>query len=243
MKKLVVLFTLAAATYGYSQSTLGAVTFVTRGGGVDAIVRYDDKGPVTLQGTPAVGQRPTFSGAPAGWYVTDGAYFWGGPNARVALYAAAGTDLNAPLSIITPSVPFQNYAGATGGFAGYVWAAYGGGSTDRQVPGTEPSGTAGTAFPETAVFQIKAWDTGLASAAADNTMTFEQARDIITQNGKGYLGTGNVFGPVSLGGGSVASAYLIGAAPFTLNWVPEPSIIGLGILGAIAGMVVFRRRQ
>jgi hypothetical protein len=237
MKKLVVLFTLAAATYGYSQSTLGAVTFVTRGGGVDAIIRYGDGGPV------AATQRPTYSGAPAGWYITDGAYVWGGPNARVALYAAAGTDLGATLSIITPSVPFKPYTGTTGGYAGYVDAQFGGGSTDRQVPGTEPSGTAGTAFPETAVFQIKAWDTGLASAAADNTMTFEQARDIITANGKGYFGTGAPFGPIALGGGSVASAYLAGAAPFTMNWVPEPSIIGLGILGAIAGMVVFRRRQ
>jgi len=228
MKKLVVLLTLVATAAAYSQ---GVVNFVTRnttaGAIVGAKIGYGPGGPVTE------GTFPSWSGGAN--YVQDGGYTFGGPNARAALYAVNGTTTDAAtLRIITPNVPFRS--GAT---AGFVYSQYPNdtGNSTREVPGN----TAGTA----ATFQIRAWDTGLPVAA--DTMNFEEAMTIMTANGKGYFGVGNVF-TINTGGGSLPPAYLsygatTAALPFNLAWVPEPSIIGLGILGAVAGMVVFRRRQ
>lgn len=218
MKKLVVLLSLVATVSAFSQGQVNFVTLnSTPGAAVNAPVTYGDGGPVTA------GAKVNFATD-----IVSGAYHFGGINARTALYAVTGTTTDAgALSIITPSVPF--YGGA---LASYVNATANSGSKTRTVPNSTSGGLA--------TFQIRAWDTGI--APADNSMTFEQAKAIIDGQGAGYYGVGNVF-TTALGGGSVAATFLIGAQGFTINWVPEPSIIGLGLLGAIAGMVVFRRRQ
>jgi hypothetical protein len=220
MKKLVVLLSMVATVSAFSQ---GQVNFVTKnstsGSAVDA--------PVTYSGGPANGIRPTSTNQTI---TSIAGYVFGGINARAALYAKAGTGNSADsLSIITPNVPFYNL----NALAGYVNATASGGSKTRDVPGT-------TAGEGSATFQIRAFDMGI--TVASNTMSFETAKAIIDANHIGYYGVGMV-GDWGLGGGSVAAKFLVGYAPFTINFVPEPSIIGLGILGALAGLFVFRRRN
>ena len=61
-----------------------------------------------------------------------------------------------------------------------------------------------------------------------------------TTDGKGS-GASKVFN-VSLGGGTLPPANLVGLEAFTVTLVPEPTTIALGILGA-AGLLALRRRK
>lgn len=221
MKKLVVLLSMVATVSAFSQGQVNFVTYsTTPGAAVNAKVSYGSGGPVTA------GIFPTSTNSS----YASGSQIFGGINARAALYAIAGnTGTRDQLSIITPSVPFYNL----NALAGYVNATANGGSKSRDVPGTTAGQGQGT-------FQIRAWDCGV--APADNNMSYEDAVTYIGQGHQGYLGEGNVFS-VNLGGGSVAATALSPATAFTLNYVPEPSVIGLGILGALAGLFVFRRRN
>lgn len=149
-----------------------------------------------------------------------------GWNARAALYGAAAGTAEDALSIITPAVPFRTTAAT----AGYIDPNADGGNSTRTVPGVD-IGQAG-------VFQVRAWDTGDACASFEDAMARLGQQEF-------YAGKSVLVNITSLGGGSVAPSPLTGLEAFTLTYfpVPEPSIIGLGLLGAVAGMVVFRRRR
>ncbi len=146
---------------------------------------------------------------------------WSGWNARVALYGGPAGTAESALTLITPAVPFRTTAAT----AGYIDPNFGGGNSTRTV--------SGVAIGAPGVFQVRAWDTG---AACDS---YEAA----LQAGQYYAGKSVLVNIASLGGGSIAPSPLTGLTAFSISFVPEPSIIGLGLLGAVAGMVVFRRRQ
>jgi len=217
MKKTLVLLTCIAAVSAYSQ---GTVNFITRntGAGVNAVAYYTNfsgTGPIATGARP----NPTISVA------ADG-FAWGGVNAKAGLYgAAAGA---ADLLLLAPSVGFK-----TGNQAGYVEP---GSLTERTVPNA-PGGTRGD-------FQVRAWDTGSAGVE-----TYEAAVAISLQR-KVYLGMSPVLPNILLGndtsgGTPTLPANLTGLQPIAMDYVgvPEPSVIGLGILGAVAGLLVFRRRN
>jgi uncharacterized membrane protein YbhN (UPF0104 family) len=140
------------------------------------------------------------------------------------LYAGApGTPEN-NLTLLDPAVSFRS-----GVAAGYV-----ANTVSRTVPNI-PVGSP-------AIFQIRAWDTGTSRAAS-----YEEAVAQIMAQGVGFYGVGNIVSVSSLGGGSLAPSQLIGAEAFgmsslNIQWVPEPSIFGLGLL-AIAGIAVLKRRR
>lgn len=150
-----------------------------------------------------------------------GSLDWGGKFAQAALYGGAAKD---NLSILIPAVGFR-----TGAAAGFVNV---GSAGERTIQGIAPASSA--------FVQIRAWDTGNASTSYEDALSRAEY----------YAGQSGII-RVTVGGGSppLAAANLIdldtGLAinSFSVTYVPEPSIIGLGLLGAIAGMVVFRRRQ
>lgn len=151
---------------------------------------------------------------------------WSGINALAGLYGGPVGTTEANLVLLVPSVGFR-----TGAAAGYVNV---GSSASRDVAGTVPGGSG--------VFQIRAWDTGAAGSTWETLPL-----------GGYYAGKSAVITVTGLGGGSppASPANLIDSttgtpiAGFSMAWVPvpEPSIIGLGLLGAVAGLMVFRRRN
>lgn len=149
---------------------------------------------------------------------------WSGVNARAGLYGGPEGTGDADLVLLTPAVGFR-----TGAASGYVNV---GSAAARTFPATGPAAVAPGAR---AVVVIRAWDVG---QVVD---TYEAARAI----GVGYFGSSVPLTITTGGAGAPPGppADLIGLAPFSINYVPEPSIIGLGILGAIAGLMVFRRRS
>jgi len=218
MKKLVVLLSLVATVSAFSQGQINFNNKVsTTVPPIDAPISY---GADTLgvAGPVAVAARPNRSIT-----VADGALSYGGLNVMAGLYGGIPGTAESALTLLVPAVPFRSTAAT----AGYVDATYpnGTGTSIRQL-------TIDVGQP--AIFQIRAWDVGV---TAD---TYEAA----VARGVGYWGAGNIISVASLGGGSVAPSQLIGAQGFSMIYhVPEPSIIGLGILGAVAGLVAFRRRN
>lgn len=218
MKKLVVLLSLIATASAFSQ---GQVAFNNKVSSttppIDAPISYGDNG-AGVAGPVAIGAKPNRTIS-----ITDGTLVYGGINAMAALYGGAPGAQDSALTILVPAVPFRSTAAT----AGYVDATFGGVSSTRTITGIDVG--------QAATFQIRAWDVG-----TSGVLTFEDA----VAKGVGYWGKSANINIASLGGGSVAPSQLIGAAAFSMVYhVPEPSIIGLGILGAVAGLVAFRRRN
>jgi hypothetical protein len=225
MKKLVVLLTLVAAVSAYSQGT------VNFGNKVAQVLNPDG---VTVKWA-AVDQPYAYpTGGPAAAGKINGGITtpWGGSTAMIGLYGGTtGTAegaLELTLNGTVGAIGFRS-----GNAAGYITAA------SRIVDGTSPGGDA--------VVQIRIWDTGVAGSTlfnADGTIRSDAPSQYYWYKSPLYTVTG-------LGGGSppatAATIVGLGAAginsPISLTFVPEPSIIGLGILGAVAGLMVFRRRS
>jgi len=226
MKKTLVLLTLAAALSAFSQ---GSVNFVMRDTSVtpnvNAYAFYTNSGQL---GPMANGARPS----PL-VNVSSGGYNWGGTNAMIGLYGATNGTAEADLVLLVPAVIFR-----TGNGAGYANA---GTNSVRRVAGVPGGGSA--------TLQVRAWDAGTAYmpdgsaliASYENALEWSAIRPI-------YLGKSLPFNitlgnPDSVPPGTPAP--MQGIATFAMDYVgvPEPSIIGLGILGAIAGLMVFRRRN
>lgn len=220
MKKLVTLLALVATYSAYSQGTVNFNNWV--GLNIQAPVTYAAGGPVVA------GQRAS-SASPQ---VADGAFTYGGQFAQAALYGAPGAGrAEADLVIIVPAVGFRtDIAGAVNT----------GTSATRAVQGADAG--------KPATLQVRAWDAG--EILADNS--YEGALAATATRGV-YAGKSALLAIASLGGtptdGSppITAPNLTGlgkvAIPMTFYAVPEPSIIGLGILGAVAGLMVFRRRS
>lgn len=219
MKQILVLLTLVAAVSAYSQ---GMVNFQNKGipqGGtpMNARISYGAGGPVTA------GSNVTSVAISAGGLTY-------GVNAQAALYGGPVDGAENAMVLLTPAVGFR-----TGSNAGYVSV---GADPTRIIPGIAPGAKAWV--------QVRAWDIGTAAASYEAAVA----------SGTGYWGTSEIM-QVKLGGQptpadpAIQSPDLVdertGLAmlPFsmTYNVVPEPSIIGLGLLGAIAGLFVFRRRN
>jgi len=82
-----------------------------------------------------------------------------------------------------------------------------------------------------ALVQVRVWEVQYASYA-----------DAVTAGG--WVGSSNPL-TVTLGGGALPAASLVAAGlnQFATSQVPEPSVIALGILGSIGGLVLIRRRK
>lgn len=218
MKKTLVLLTCVAAVSAYSQ---GTVNFNNRiGTTVNAPITYTNLSNV---GPIADGAKPS-----AAVSVASDGYVWGGANAKAGLYGAANGSTAGQLVLLAPSVGFR-----TGAAAGYIDP---GSSAQRTVDGVLGGAQA--------VFQVRAWDTG--TTGVDSY----EAAAALTATRRVYLGVSPllpniVLGNDTSGGTPTLPANLVGLAPFAMDYVgvPEPSIIGLGILGAVAGLMVFRRRS
>jgi len=214
MKKALALFLLAATTSAFSQ---GQVVFNNKASAfeIDAPISYSGGGPVPAGLRP----DPTVD-------IPYGPYHFGGINAMAGLYYGVPGTAENQLAILVPAVPFRS-----GIAAGYVDA----GTAARIVDGI-PIGAP-------AIFQVRSWDTGTSRAAS-----YEEAVSQINAQGIGYYGVGNIISIPSLGGPPYPPSVLldaqpIGMQPLGMQFVPEPSVIGLGLLGAAAGIVVFRRRE
>jgi hypothetical protein len=218
MKKVLVLIALVAAVSAYSQ---GTVNFLTRdtANGISAKITYDNN---------ANASAPLTQGAaPSALIDLSG---WGGINARAGLYLYRSTEpADQQYILLAPASTFR-----TGAAAGYVEP---GSDASRQLQAPYPAIPGG----QQATFVVRAWDVGQAAADYD-------AAKAIADASRGYYGQslpvtvtlGNFTPP---GGTPTLPAPLVGLAPFSMTFVPEPSIIGLGILGAIAGLMVWRRRN
>jgi hypothetical protein len=97
----------------------------------------------------------------------------------------------------------------------------------------------GSAAGSSAWFQVRAWETAFGTS-------YEAARDNKQQQGGrlALIGTSNIIKVGPLGGGPIATPSLVGAGlkGFVLVPVPEPSVIGLGMLG-IGALLLLRRRK
>lgn len=84
---------------------------------------------------------------------------------------------------------------------------------------------------QTVLMQVRVWETQYATYA-----------DAVAAGG--WVGASNPLN-VSLGGGAIPTASLVGSGlqGFSTAQVPEPSVIALGILGSIGGLVLIRRRK
>lgn len=138
---------------------------------------------------------------------------------NVALYGGATAD---NLTLI------KKASFLTGNNAGYVLSSTGGGTF--AVPGTGQNGAA--------VVQLRGWtgnyDSYEAFWAAANASGIAP--------GFGYAGTTETINFASTGGGLVTAPFMTGMDPLFLYPVPEPSVIGLGLLG-LAGLIFIRRRK
>jgi len=107
------------------------------------------------------------------------------------------------------------------GRPGYILAT--GVDTTRSIPGVTPGGNAQV--------QIRAW-----SASAGSTYEAALAAG-------GAVGSSDVLTLATGGGGAPPGppADLVGLKSFSLNVIPEPSTLALGILGA--ALLVIRRRK
>lgn len=213
MKKVLVLLALVAAVSAYSQGTINFNNRVTTATpAISAPVSYLGDGPMAAG---LIDSTRT---------VQSGAFTYGGVNAQVALYGGAVGTAEDSLVLLVPAVGFRS--GALAGFANVGTAG------SRTVDSVAPGGTG--------LFQVRVWDAGVAGVAS-----YEAAQQLISATHGVYLGKSAVLTIGPLGGGSppVTAPNLVGLTAFntTFNIVPEPSVIGLGILGAFAGLMVFRR--
>lgn len=219
MKKILALVALVAAVSAYSQGTVNFNNRVVTAG-IQAPISYADG---NAAGPMAVGSL--VSSLVTG---TAGAYTYGGDAAQAALYGGApGTPEN-NLVLLTPAVGFKN-----GSLAGYVNVGTAGTRTiDTIAPGNA------------AIVQIRAWDPGVTGVAS-----YEAAAALVSATHGVYLGKSGILSISALGGTppgapTITPPNLTGLQSFSIVYtVPEPSIIGLGILGAVAGLMVFRRRE
>lgn len=165
-------------------------------------------------GGPATAARVNGAGS-----LVVGSLDWGGKSARAALYGGPAGTAEGALTILVPAVPFRTTAAT----AGYI--DHGTGTSTRTIQGVD--------IGQPGIFQVRAWDAGVVVDSYEAALGRTEY----------YAGKSGLINIASLGGGSVAPSPLVGLTAFTMGYVPEPSIIGLGLLGAVAGMVVFRRRQ
>jgi hypothetical protein len=159
-------------------------------------------------------------------------------NALTMMPVSAGTYFRAALYFL----PDQPTAPTTGDFdqRGAVLAPF----TTSFLPGgvfnagtrTAPAGNPAGSF---GWFQMRAWETAFGTS-------YEQARNntAIIGGHVALLGTSNIIKVGPLGGGSIATPSLVGAGLRGILFVPipEPSGIGLGMLG-IGALLLLRRRR
>lgn len=225
MKKVLVLVSLVAAVTAFSQ---GTVNFQNR----NTTVSPQINAPISYAATAGVaGSRQDAAAVNingAGSLVV-GSQNFGGQFAMAGLYGAPAGFTEDNLILLVPAVGFRS-----GAAAGYVNV---GSTASRMFPST---GTYAVAGNTPAVVQIRAWDMGVAGIDS-----YEAAQAYLAQGRSGYIGRGALMNITTGGGGTPPgpAADLIGLTAFSINFVPEPSIIGLGILGAIGGLMVFRRRS
>ena len=224
MKKLVTLIMLVTAASAFSQ---GQISFSTKTSGVDAPVTYGGDA-LGLPGPVPIGTVAGLTNGP----VLGNQKF--GDNARAGLYGGPDGSTAAELVLLTPSVPFRN----DGTFRGYVDTRTANGGVPRTT--SMPAGSFG-------MFQVRAWDTGLAQTG---TSTYEDAMNLLTTQspliaGGMYEGVSALVrvGPLTVAPTTPPTLVGVTAWSMTFHPVPEPSIIGLGLLGAFASLLVFRRRN
>lgn len=159
-------------------------------------------------------------------------------NSLTGAPVANGTVFRAALYFL----PDQATAPSTGDFDrnGHVLAPF----TASLLPGgifnagtrTAPDGNAAGS---SGWFQVRAWETAFGTS-------YEQARDNSQPQGGrlALIGTSNIIKVGPLGGGAIATPSLVGGGlkGFILVPVPEPSVIGLGMLG-IGALLMLRRRK
>jgi len=153
--------------------------------------------------------------------VTSGTLDWSGVFARAGLYGGPAGTAEKDLVLFTPAVPFR-----TGTSVGRINVTTTWGGAIRIID-TVPVGSPG-------VFQVRAWDGG-------QTNILSEAAAIALP--EYYSGRSQLINIAQLGGPPGQPSVLAGLTSFSMSYVPEPSIIGLGILGALAGLFVFRRRN
>lgn len=176
-----------------------------------------------VSSTPSI-DAPIFYGgggpATAGKVNGGGTGSFGGSTAYAALYGGPVGTTEANLVLLGSAVGFRS-----GVAAGYVNA---GSVTISGVP-------AGAS----ALVQLRVWDTGVAGS------TWES----LGSSWPVYFGKTGIIRIAALGSDSQTAANLVDADTglaiqgFSIGWVPEPSILGLGLIGAVAGLLVFRRRK
>ena len=185
-------------------------------------VSASNKGPISYDGSGPVPAGPVNG---AGIIEIAPGSEYGGIHAKAALYGGAPGTAPSEMAILVPAVGFKS-----GTSAGYVDVGTFGTRTVQGIPGGSP-----------ADFVIKAWDVG-----AEGYDTYEAAVQAVFTSGRlGYFGSSIIYHVPALGGaGSPPSspANLPGLTAFMIS-VPEPSMIGLGLLGVAAGIVFLRRRQ
>ncbi len=225
MKKTLVLLSLAVAASAFSQ---GTVNFLTRDtvNGVNALIVYTNSGtktvPLGVIGPVANGTKPgtniIIEIAPNSW----------GNYARAGLYGGPNGSARDALVLLVPCVGFR-----TGAASGYVNP----GSDAMRTVFNVPGGAMAT-------LQVRGWDCGVSVSSYEEAVALSQQRYV-------YLGESPLLNNIVLGnyippgGTPTPPAALTGLVGFGIDYVgvPEPSVIGLGILGAVAGLLVFRRRN
>jgi hypothetical protein len=243
MKQVLVILSLVAAVSAYSQGTVNfqnKAIPVPSPGPAGTILTYNAR--ISYGAGVGGAVAPITVGSNIAGNVSIAANgLTYGINARAALYGGAVGATEGQMVLLIPAVGFRS-----GANAGYV------------LVGSDPSRSIDTVGPAAnAWVQVRAWDTG------DTANTYEDAALKVGANHGVYLGKSEIL-QVTLGGGSppLAPADLYDNRTQTLNgdgtintpgtplqplalgyFVPEPSIIGLGILGALAGLFVFRRRN
>lgn len=167
----------------------------------------------------------TATGVPAGTTTYNQEFtIWNRTGGATPTYMAQffggplGTD-DASLAPLTPTAGFRTYSAG----AGFVQAP----ADTVVVPGV-PSGSS-------ARLQLRAWDT------RGGTITTWADAVAAAASGNLLIGDSLSFN-AALGGGPISPPAPIGLTSFNLHFVPEPSVIALGVLG-VGALVLFRRRK
>jgi len=165
-----------------------------------------------------------------------------GDSFSVELYAAAGNTVAAGFSSLS-AIPGTLTPLADGNFgAGYAGMFFPAGSGLVTLNGT--GGTPTVAAGGAATFALAAWFNG---AGTYPTLAAAQASGGAAPWGVSPLGAENVGGgtgqPPFLPGLGDTATVAGGITSFSLQSVPEPSTIALGIMGASAFLMRLRRKQ
>jgi len=232
MKKTLLISLLSlAGTLAYGQ---GTVQFLTIGANVNTptwIVNFKEGSSLVASNMEAVsgsvktwktttldgfhGFKPagsTASGVDPVFNIPNGTAF------NVALYGGSSAD---NLALI------KKAGFLTAANAGFVLSSSGGGTF----------GVPGVANNSPAVVQLRGWTGNYASY--EEFWAAANASGVAP--GFGYAGQTELLN-VTTGGGTVTPPFLTGLDPLFLYPVPEPSVIGLGLLG-LAGLIFIRRRK